>query len=158
VLRQLLPDGLRADGRRRASGDCRRRRQAQHSRKPAPAGAVRLAPVAGVDHTGPRPQNARRPAVSPTLMTASPQSNAPRRAGVFAAVRALLLGVCFCRGSAAQETRDPVTGFAREPIHVAAWPGGKKVAVSFALFVEEFGFGQGPVYRPDMTTRNPDLV
>src|SRR5512135_2860020 len=28
----------------------------------------------------------------------------------------------------------------------------------FALFVEEFGFGQGPVYRPDMITRNPDLV
>jgi hypothetical protein len=27
---------------------------------------------------------------------------------------------------------DPVTGFAREPIHVTAWPGGKKVAVSFA--------------------------
>ena len=51
-----------------------------------------------------------------------------------------------------------MTGFAREPIHVTAWPGGKKVAVSFALFVEEFGFGQGPVYRPDMTARNPDLV
>jgi allantoinase len=58
----------------------------------------------------------------------------------------------------AQQMIDPVTGFAREPIHVAAWPGGKKVAVSFALFVEEFGFGQGPVYRPDMTSRNPDLV
>jgi hypothetical protein len=58
----------------------------------------------------------------------------------------------------AQETTDPVTGFARIPVHVSAWPGGKKVAVSFALFVEEFGFGQGPVYRPDMVTRNPDLV
>jgi hypothetical protein len=58
----------------------------------------------------------------------------------------------------AQETTDPVTGFAREPIHVALWPGGKKVAVSFALFVEEFGFGQGPVFRPDMIGRNPDLV
>lgn len=58
----------------------------------------------------------------------------------------------------AQEAADPVTGFAREPIHVASWPGGKKVAVVFALFVEEFGFGQGPVYRPDLASRNPDLV
>ena len=58
----------------------------------------------------------------------------------------------------AQDSIDPVTGFAREPVHVAAWPGGKKVAVSFALFVEEFGLGQGPVFRPDLATRNPDLV
>jgi peptidoglycan/xylan/chitin deacetylase (PgdA/CDA1 family) len=41
---------------------------------------------------------------------------------------------------------------------VAAWPSGKKVAVSFALFVEVFGFGQGPVLRPDLAARNPDLV
>ena len=46
-----------------------------------------------------------------------------------------------------------VTGFPREPVHVAAWPAGRKVAVSFALFVEEFGFGQGPVFRPDLATR-----
>jgi allantoinase len=26
------------------------------------------------------------------------------------------------------------------------------------LFVEEFGFGQGPVFRPDLAARNPDLV
>jgi peptidoglycan/xylan/chitin deacetylase (PgdA/CDA1 family) len=58
----------------------------------------------------------------------------------------------------AQEGIDRVTGFSREPIHVAAWPGGRKVAVSFAFFVEEFGFGLGPVYRPDMVTRSPDLV
>ena len=64
----------------------------------------------------------------------------------------------FPRASVAQDATDPVTGFPREPIHVAAWPGGKKVAVSFAFFVEEFGFGQGPVYRPDMVSRNPDLV
>src|SRR6478736_6094027 len=76
----------------------------------------------------------------------------------FAAGMVLLVGMCFSTASSAQETHDPVTGFAREPVHVAAWPGGRKVAVSFALFVEEFGFGQGPVYRPDMTARNPDLV
>jgi hypothetical protein len=71
---------------------------------------------------------------------------------------ALLFAVQLPAATSAQDATDPVTGFAREPVHVAAWPGGKKVAVSFALFVEEFGFGQGPVYRPDMVTRNPDLV
>jgi peptidoglycan/xylan/chitin deacetylase (PgdA/CDA1 family) len=58
----------------------------------------------------------------------------------------------------AQDGTDGVTGFPRDPIHVAAWPSGRKVAVSFALFVEEFGFGQGPVFRPDLAARNPDLV
>ena len=53
---------------------------------------------------------------------------------------------------------DWVTGFPRAPVHVAAWPTGRKVAVGFALFVEEFGFGQGPVFRPDLATRSPDLV
>ena len=60
--------------------------------------------------------------------------------------------------AAAQGARDWVTGFPREPVRVAAWPGGKKVAVSFVLFVEQFGFGQGPVIRPDLTSRNPDLT
>jgi hypothetical protein len=96
--------------------------------------------------------------VSRTLKGSSPQSNAPGRVAVFAARLALLVGVGLSPMSSAQESRDPVTGFAREPIHVTAWPGCKKVAVSFALFVEEFGLGQGPAYRPDMTTRNPDLV
>ncbi|HEV3161404.1 MAG TPA: polysaccharide deacetylase [Xanthobacteraceae bacterium] len=58
----------------------------------------------------------------------------------------------------AQDGTDWITKFPRAPVHVAAWPGGKKVAVSFALFVEEFGFGQGPVYRPDLASRSPDLV
>src|SRR6266571_1263860 len=70
---------------------------------------------------------------------------------LFAAVQ--LPGATF-----AQDGIDRVTGFARDPIHVAAWPAGKKVAVSFAFFVEEFGFGQGPVFRPDLASRNPDLV
>jgi allantoinase len=70
---------------------------------------------------------------------------------------ALMLAV-HVPGAAGAQAVDPVTGFAREPVHVASWPGGKKVAVSFAFFVEEFGFGQGPIYRPDMVTRNPDLV
>ena len=62
------------------------------------------------------------------------------------------------RCALAQDGPDWVTKFPRKEVHVAAWPGGKKVAVSFALFVEVFGFGQGPILRPDLATRNPDLV
>lgn len=66
--------------------------------------------------------------------------------------------VCFPSPGSAQDGTDRITGFPREPVHVAAWPSGRKVAVSFALFVEEFGLGQGPVFRPDLASRNPDLV
>jgi peptidoglycan/xylan/chitin deacetylase (PgdA/CDA1 family) len=75
----------------------------------------------------------------------------------FIAALALLCGVQLPSLSFAQNA-DWTTGFQRDPVHVAAWPGGRKVAVSFALFVEEFGFGQGPIFRPDLATRNPDLV
>src|SRR6266849_7285266 len=71
---------------------------------------------------------------------------------------ALVLAVHVPSATFAQDGIDRVTGFARDPIHVAAWPAGRKVAVSFVLFVEEFGFGQGPVFRPDLAARNPDLV
>lgn len=84
-----------------------------------------------------------------------------RKAGqipVCSAAIALMFAVPLPAVGMAQQGTDPITGFAREPVHVGSWPGGKKVAVSFALFVEEFGFGQGPVYRSDMTSRNPDLV
>ena len=80
------------------------------------------------------------------------------RASDFVAGMVLLFAVHFASAALAQEGSDPVTGLRREAIHVAAWPGGKKVAVSFALFVEAFGFGQGPVFRPDLATRSPDLV
>ena len=70
----------------------------------------------------------------------------------------LLFAVHLSFGTLAQDGTDSVTGLPRDPIHIVAWPAGKKVAVSFALFVEEFGFGQGPVFRPDLATRNPDLV
>jgi allantoinase len=70
----------------------------------------------------------------------------------------LLLSASHPAGVRAQDATDPVTGLPREAVHVAAWPAGKKVAVSFALFVEEFGFGQGPVFRPDLAARSPDLV
>jgi allantoinase len=71
----------------------------------------------------------------------------------------VLLSACnLLASNLAQGKSDHVTGFLREPVHIEAWPDGRKVAVSFALFVEEFGFGQGPVFRPDLATRNPDLV
>jgi peptidoglycan/xylan/chitin deacetylase (PgdA/CDA1 family) len=76
----------------------------------------------------------------------------------FVAAMTLALGTQLSVAAFAQDRTDPVTGFVRDPVHVAAWPGGRKVAVSFALFVEEFGFGQGPVFRPDLASRNPDLV
>ena len=83
-----------------------------------------------------------------------------RRAQAFGFVVAMTfaLGVQLPLAAFAQDGIDPVTRFARDPVHVAVWPGGRKVAVSFALFVEEFGFGRGPVFRPDLATRKPDLV
>jgi peptidoglycan/xylan/chitin deacetylase (PgdA/CDA1 family) len=80
------------------------------------------------------------------------------RAADFVAWLMLLCTVHLSSAALAQEGADSITGFRRDPIHVVAWPEGKKVAVSFALFVEEFGFGQGPVFRPDLANRNPDLV
>ena len=82
----------------------------------------------------------------------APKTCGPR---LIAALTALF---AFSTATLAQDGADWVTKFPREPVHVAAWPGGKKVAVSFALFVEEFGLGQGPVFRPDLAARNPDLV
>ena len=90
-------------------------------------------------------------------ITVEAMSRKSREQG-FVAGLALLLAVQFTSATSAQDGIDPVTGFAREPVHVAAWPGGRKVAVSFALFVEKFGLSQGPVFRPDLATRNPDLV
>ena len=55
-------------------------------------------------------------------------------------------------------TSDWMTGLPREPIHLKAWPNGKKVAVCFVLYVEEWGLGQGPTFRQDMVERKPDFV
>ena len=52
LLRQLLSDGLRVDGRRRASSHHRRGQEAQHHRQPAAAGLVWVASVADFDHAG----------------------------------------------------------------------------------------------------------
>jgi allantoinase len=60
--------------------------------------------------------------------------------------------------SSAQSGSDWITGLPREPIHVKAWPGDKKVAVCFIFDVEVWGHGQGPNFRPDTATRSPDVV
>ena len=65
LFRQQPPDGLRADGRRRAPGDHRRGRKARHPGEPAAAGSVRLAPVADAGHARAGPEEPRRPAVIP---------------------------------------------------------------------------------------------
>jgi allantoinase len=60
--------------------------------------------------------------------------------------------------SASADTSDWITGLPREPIHVGVWPGGKKVAVCFVLYVEVWGYGHGPNFRSDMVDRDPDIV
>ena len=57
-----------------------------------------------------------------------------------------------------QTVSDRITGLPREEIHVKEWPGGKKVAVCFVLYVEVWGYAHGPNFRPDMAGRSPDLV
>lgn len=60
--------------------------------------------------------------------------------------------------AASQTSSDWITGLPRETIHVKAWPGGKKVAVAFVLYVEFWGHDHGPNFRPDMNGRTPDIV
>lgn len=60
--------------------------------------------------------------------------------------------------ASAQNTVDWMTGAPREEIAVKEWPGGKKVAVCFVFFCEEWGNGRGPNFRPDMIERRPDFV
>jgi allantoinase len=62
-------------------------------------------------------------------------------------------------GSAAgADTKDWISGLPRETVHVQAWPGGKKVAVVFVFYVEDWGYGQGPNFRSDTAARDPDVV
>ena len=78
--------------------------------------------------------------------------------------RALLLGQLAVLGmiaplpAVAQTAPDWLTGLPRDDLHVKAWPGGKKVAVIFVLYVEVWGPNHGPNLRDDMTSRDPDIV
>ncbi len=60
--------------------------------------------------------------------------------------------------AATNTTTDSVTGFPREVRDLKEWKPGKKVAVCFVLYVEVWGPGKGPNFRPDMVSRKPDLV
>lgn len=72
---------------------------------------------------------------------------------------AAVLGLAVSPVSAAgAETPDWVSGLPRQAVRMQAWPGGKKVAVVFVLYVEEWGFGHGPNFRTDMAGRDPDVV
>ncbi len=57
----------------------------------------------------------------------------------FGATAGMLLALFCLLASGApafsQDTTDWITGLPRAPIHVQAWPGGKKVAVFFVLYV-----------------------
>jgi len=84
----------------------------------------------------------------------------PRRAGrtFLFALLAMAAIIAAPSASAQQAERDWVTDLPRENLQVKAWPGGKKVAVTFVLYVETWGKGHGPNLRPDMTSRDPDVV
>lgn len=75
--------------------------------------------------------------------------------GLLAAFLSLLLIAVPASG---QTTTDWITGEPREAMPVKAWPGGKKVAVCFVLYVEVWGRRHGPVFRPDMAALDPDVL
>jgi allantoinase len=79
-------------------------------------------------------------------------------AGGVAAALATLLMVSASGSTLAAGASDWMSGLPRHELHVRSWPGGKKVAVCFVLYVEEWGSGQGPAFRSDMTARTPDIV
>ena len=56
------------------------------------------------------------------------------------------------------DNTDWITAMPREPVRVSVWPGGRKVAVCFVLYVEVWGYGRGPNFRSDMVNRDPDMV
>jgi len=71
----------------------------------------------------------------------------------------LLFALLVSAGPAtSQDAKDWITTLPRQPVHVQAWPGGKKVAVCFVLYVEDWGYGHGPNFRSDMEGRDPDVV
>jgi len=70
-----------------------------------------------------------------------------------------IMGLPVSGGTAhSADNTDWITAMPREPVRVDAWPGGRKVAVCFVLYVEVWGYGHGPNFRSDMVNRDPDLV
>jgi len=89
------------------------------------------------------------------------ESNKRNFFGAAAQIFLAFIGLFFLTSatlSPEKNTMDWMTDLPREPIHLTEWPNGKKVAVCFVLYVEEWGLGNGPTFRPDMVGRNPDFV
>lgn len=81
--------------------------------------------------------------------------------GITSLIFLVVIGVFFLTGEKvvpAKNNGDWMTGLPREPLCQTTWPNGKKVAVCFVLYVEEWGIGYGPEFRPDMVGRKPDFV
>ena len=88
-----------------------------------------------------------------------PPSTNRRGFGSVASIGLALVWILICAAPASSQNKsDWITGLPRVPIHVKAWPQGKKVAVCFVLYVEVWGFGHGPNLRPDTVSRHPDVV
>jgi hypothetical protein len=83
---------------------------------------------------------------------------APRQHRLLVPTLMLITALLSATPVLAKDATDWITSLPREPVHVAAWPGGKKVAVCFVLYVEVWGFGHGPSFRSDMLARDPDIV
>src|ERR1700687_5559355 len=99
--------------------------------------------------------------MSSGIVLAPSTVSASRRSGLAALITALVALIALVASGASvigADNNDWITALPREPIHVAAWPGGKKVAVCFVLYVEVWGYGHGPNFRSDMGNRDPDIV
>lgn len=59
-----------------------------------------------------------------------------------------LLGLAVSTAAFGQTSKDWITGLPREAIHVKSWPGGKKVAVCFVLYVEVWVATTDPISGP----------
>src|SRR5690348_14251855 len=106
LLRQLLPYGLRIDGRRWPCGHHRRKQEARHDAVPAAGGRVRFASMADADHARQRSDLLGGPAL---IMTALWRA---RVIAATAAVALLLPAALF-----AQDGVDWITKFPRTDVH-----------------------------------------
>ena len=96
--------------------------------------------------------------VSMTEREYGPKNNGKPFGFVINMLLALVCLLISAGPAVSENTGDWMTGLPREPIHVAAWPGGRKIAVCFIFYVEIWGFGHGPNFRSDMVARDPDVV
>src|SRR5882757_2933763 len=131
--------------------------QPEDRRRPVPLRAVRRGRTADHRQAAPLDGPARRACAQAAIELSSirAMADAMRTTAVLLSVLGLLTGAAPSFG---QTTMDWITNAPREAMPIKAWPDGKKVAVCFVLYVEVWGKGQGPNFRPDMAARNPDVV